>query len=313
MVPLMRPRWSSLLSGLAIALATGPAGVARAADATLRIACPDLGSGDRAALEARVRAELSGDPSFDGDVAIECGARSAVVRLRVGAHHAVERRLEGTFNEGASVDELLNALHAMVAEATRPEPAPAAPVASVPPPPAVASPEDSAASSAAPPASSRYRLAVAIGVDSELWSGAIGPALGGHAGARLSARAGWGVEIDGGLVQGLGSVQGVSARTFRAMVNVDRALVPDLRIGLGADARLLTASASNTALQEATTMGAVAFARYSPRVGRYEFSVGPEVEILVRPVVVQSSAGEAFRLPTWIAGLSVGAAAAFGE
>jgi hypothetical protein len=207
----------------------------------------------------------------------------------------------------------------MVAEATRPEPSPAAPAAEV----TTASRPEVAPRTALPPPQvavpaerRRYRVAAAIGFDSELWSGAIGLALGGHAGARMSARAAWGVEIDAGVVVGLGSPQGIGARTFRATARVDHPLLADLRIGLGVDARLLTASASNSASpgeQDGTTMGAAAFARYSPRIGRYEFSVGPEVEVLVRPVVVQSTAGEVFRLPTWIAGLSLEAAATFGE
>ncbi len=312
----MPRRWLAAACGAAAAAGTlAGTTTARADEAlpALRIACPELTDDDRAALEARARADLSMEPTGNGAVIIDCRARRVALE---GPAAARERHVTPDVSGVALVDELLDALHLLLSERRVDDAPPNAVVADLPDPrrpaPAGAPQPDSQNSRSARQSDPFYRMAAAGGIDAELWCGAIGSAIGGHVGARMATRTGWATELDGGFLWGLGSTHTIEAHALRATVRVDYTPVASLRIGLGADARLLVATAhsptSPTKL-DGTTLGAIAMARYALRVGRFEFLVGPQAEIFVRPVVVQFNQSEALRIPTLLAGLSLEAAA----
>ena len=280
----------------------------------MRIACPELTDDDRAALEARARAELSVAPVRDATVTIDCSVRWVSIE---GHGAPLARHVAIDVSGAAFADELLDAVHVLLVEAGR---------ADTPPNAVAAAPEEQGPSGAPGGALQRnsedsqpthrgspfYRVGAAAGVDSELWSGAIGAAMGGHAGARLWTDTGWAAELDGGIVWGLASTHTIEARTVQATLRIDYAPVAILRIGLGADARFVTASASGpTSPTErgSWTLGAIAAARYALRVDRFEFLVGLQVEVIRGPVVVEFDGSEVMRIPTVLAGLSLEAAA----
>jgi len=298
------------LSGSAVAFAIGFASPAQAASAVLDMECGELDPGDFAAIEATARAELSEAGGGDLNVLIACGPRATTVRVRSGLGPPVEREVAGVLDEGPSLDELLAALHALIAEArlARRDAEPLDPEDMPPPDP----PRHLASS----PRRADYRLAVVAGLDGEMWSGAFGPAFGPRAGARVARNSDWSLELDGGFLSGLQSTQGLNASSVQATVRVDFPLPYHFRIGFAGDVRLVMAVASPGASpgqQTGTTMGAIMLARYTVRVDRFEVSVGPQAELFGRPIVIVADGLEAFRLPTLTAGLSIEAVAEIGE
>ena len=201
----------------------------------------------------------------------------------------------------AFLDELLMALHALLVEARRADARSSAAVADLPEQASPSVPDEppereSGGSVRPPPRGRRYGFAAVGGVDSEIWSGQIGAAIGGHMGARLSSRTGWGTELDGGVVWALGSSQSVAARTLRTTLRVDYAPVEILRIALGLDARILIARSSGATSpieRDGATFGVIAAARYGLRVDRFEVLAGPQAEILrvARPRAGQRERG----------------------
>ena len=311
----MPRRWLGAACGAAAAaaaLAGTPTARGDEALPALRIACPELTDDDHAALEARARADLSVEPPRDGAVLIDCRAR----RVALEGHAPLERHVTTDVSGVALVDELLDALHLLLSERRADDAPPNAVVADLPDPRPTAlagAPQpDSQDSRLARQSDAFYRVAAAGGIDAELWSGAIGFAIGGHVGARIATRTRWATELDGGVLWGLGSTHTIEAHALRATLRADYAPVATLRIGLGADARLLVATAHSPTFPtklDGATIGAIVMARCALRVGRFEFLVGPQAEIFVRPVVVQFNQSEALRIPTLLAGLSLEAAA----
>ena len=216
-------------------------------------------------------------------------------------------------NGSGFVDELLLAVHALLVEARRADTKSSAAVADLPEQPSSSVPDgpperESVESVRLLPRGGLYRFASVGGVDSEIWSGQVGAAIGGHVGARLSSRTGWGTELDGGVVWALGSSHSVEARTLRTTLLVDYTPVEFVRIALGLDARLLIARSSGAASpveQDGATFGAIAAARYALRVDRFEVLAGPQAEVLAWPVLVQVNGSEILRLPSLFAGLSL--------
>jgi hypothetical protein len=309
-------RWlpSACWPAAAAVLGATTAGRADEGRPTMRIVCPDLADDDGAALEARARAELSVEPLREGTLVVNCGDRRVSIE---GSGVSLERDVAPDVNGVAFVDELLTAVHALLVEARRADAKSATVVADQPEQASPSSPpgpleRKSGDSERSPPRDGLYRFASVGGFESEVWSGAIGAAIGGHVGARLSSRAGWATELDGGVVWGLGSAQAIEARTLRSTLRVDYAPVERLRIALGLDVRLLMARASGATSpveRDGATFGALAAACYALRVDRFELLAGPQAEVLAWPVVVQVNGSEVLRLPTLLAGLSVEVAA----
>lgn len=309
-----RPRLLCVMAVATIAgLQTAP-GRAEESPPAIRITCPELGVEERAALEARARAELSVAPLGDRSVDVDCGERRVVVVSLSGEDDPVERRVADNVRGAALVDELVNAVYTLVAEVRRDADRDAS--ATGPPRPASpgeprAKPEvDSDDVAVSPPKPAPIRFAVTSGADAELWSGALASALGGHLGARVSMRPRWAVELAGGAVWGLetGRSAGLKGRALRAALEVDYTPIPSLRIGLGADAHVLLVTGSGhvspTAQSEAS-VGVLAAARFAHRFGRVELLGGPQVEVFAWPVIVQETGSEVFRLPLVVAGLSL--------
>lgn len=300
--------------------------------ASLRIDCPSLNDEHRAALEARARADLAATPQDTGRIAIECRAQAAVVGWQsAGGDRREETLALDSSDQTRAVDGLLDAVHRV---RTNPPPAPmgtAVPVAvagAVPhrrdtaaaeplPAPTVArvavssSPPAPLAVNAretAPAANGPRGLAAVAGIQGELWQGQIRGAIAGRLGARFITSSGWSAEIAGGYALGLATAQDVSARALQAMLGVGFAPHPRVGLLLGAELMQLRANlatATGDVVRTGMTEAAVVGARYLVPIGPIAVGIGPRVEVLARPVSVELGQAEIFRVPTFVAALSL--------
>jgi hypothetical protein len=320
----MRASALGVLVGLALSVATTVAG-ATPDRVTFAIDCPPLDDDARAALEARARADLVLERVREGTVRVACVGSVARVAWRpvVGAPHDAQATLPA--DRPGAVDALLQVVHDVLVDvaAVDPRPADTTPLASIPPtaPPPTPAPPASTAPPPEPsatgvhsepealatPAISRWR--VLAGARSELWSGAIGAALGADAGVRMVVSGPWRVAALAGPSWGLTGASGIHAWTLHVGARAE--LVPwrHLALSAGIDARLLWASGGSPAFAQSTldgtTGGATVGAAYLARLGPLDVSLGPAVEALLRPVIVQVNGQELFRLPTFVASLSL--------
>jgi hypothetical protein len=283
---------------LATAAAAAPARAAPGAVA-LSIDCPSLDAEARALLEARTRAELASE-STEGALGIACTGASVTLVWRPAGGARRERTVPLAADAASAVDPLLEEIHALSASSPprAPEPEPAH--AGVP------APADAAAT--APPGPSRW--GITAGVDSETWQGGIPAALGAHAGGRVALSARWSVRALAGPAWGLSAVDGLRAWRLRGLARLEYAPWPQLELGAGAVARVLWAGADSGVApsgRTGATAGAVLSARYALAAGPISMSAGPELEALVRPVLVEVSGAEAFRMPTFVLGVSLDA------
>jgi hypothetical protein len=150
-----------------------------------------------------------------------------------------------------------------------------------------------------------YGTALTLGADSELWSGGVAAAVGAHAGVRFSPSPRWSVAVAAGDLWATSTPQSVQSQTLRAFVGVDCDLPPAVRVGLAVDARMMLAQQGSSAASNAATAGLLLTARYVARLGSLELSAGPLGEVLFRPIIVQVSGAEVFRVPTALLGLSI--------
>jgi hypothetical protein len=295
-----------------------PATIARAepGHVSLRIECSALDADARAALEARAQAELVSEPLPSGEVEVVCDATSsATLSWTPGGGKRRERRVELTAEMGTIDDTILASLHTLLFEEGSP---PAPPPSALPPPPAppVSPIEQTPSQSASePPVPStqprRIHVAGIGGGDVEVWQGGVNFALGAYTGLSVSPRERWAISVAVAPQWGLGSAAGISAWGLRAVGRIEYALLPQLRIGVGASARTLWVSASAAAPTrlEGTTVGPVLSARYVISFGAVTFAVGLKGEALVRPIVVELAGVEEFRVPSFVAGVTVDGAA----
>src|SRR6202020_23664 len=136
----------------------------------------------------------------------------------------------------------------------------------------------------------------------ELWGGAVAAAIGGHAGASLSLSERWSVAVLAAPAWGLGRASGVRAWTLEGVALVEYSVVRHVELAFGATGRMLWASGSALVAPSglhATTGGGCAAVRYVFDLGALRLSAGPELEALLRPIIVQVSGNEVFRLPTF--------------
>jgi hypothetical protein len=303
---------------------------AQGSEVGLQIDCPPLDEASRAALEARARAELSSAPLPGGEVFIECAGGSATLVWQPrGDARRASRVMLGP-DLAATVEALLGALDTLLFE--KPErsdgdppagpppesPSPASPPPASPPPtvaPPVVEPPAPVDSRTAPTpdaAASGRRAPVAfgltVGIDSELWHGAVPGAMGAHVGGRIEAPGGWSATLAVGALWGLGSAQGLGSRTLRVVAGLDYIVVPHVQVGLGADARLMTVTTDGSlgpTARDGATAGALLTARYVLRSGRLGLSAGPQAELLARPLIAEIAGSEVFRVPSVMAGFTV--------
>jgi hypothetical protein len=274
----------------------------------LRIDCPTLGADAQSALETRAHAELLSESLPRGEVVVACeGTSAATVSWTPEGGTKREQRVQLSSGPEALDDTVLASLHGLLFAEERPSTAP-------PPQPAPSAEPSPPASEA--PASERsppsivpggVRVAGLVGGDAELWQGGVNVALGASAGASISLRQRWAVRATVGPQWGLGSADGIRAWGLRGLVEVDYAVLPRLPVGLGASARSLWADASRAAPTQlaGTTGGVVLSARYVVSFGLVTFAVGLKGEALVRPIVVELGSVEAFRVPAFVAGLTL--------
>jgi hypothetical protein len=290
------------------ALAPRRAQAGMQAGATLRVNCGDLTTEGRAALEARARAELASAPLPAGEVAVTCADRAAVVTWWAADGGFREANVALVPDQALAVDALLGTIEALRA-GDRPRVAVVAPPTARVEGPRAPGP---ARADLAPPAF--YRLGAVVGMEGELWQGAIGGALGARFGPRVSSPGGWSLAITGGVGWGLATTQGIRAQTLSAMLGLGYAPFRHLELGLGAEIRVLTATAAgptgSTELHD-TTEGALASARYVLARGPLRLAIGPQIEALAQPFLVQVSGREVFRIPTFVAGFSIDGASDF--
>jgi len=206
---------------------------------------------------------------------------------------ARESRLRLEPDRGLAVDELLGAIHALRLESLG----------------GAAAPETALRSAAR----GTYRLGAIVGIDGELWRGAIEGALGPRVGLRLAAP--WRVasELLAGIAWGLNDATGLRATEFRISWTADYAPIAPLELGIGPDLVVLVANATGTpsSEQRGIAAGALAQARCIIGWGPLSFSAGPDLEVLAEPIVVQRANIEVFRVPNFVAGFSVNAEGEF--
>jgi len=328
------------------ALGSASTALGQTANVALDIHCPALGAAASQELEARARAELASTPSPPsppGRLSLDCRGRSAAVVWRRDG--LVFERDVSLGSGGASVELLLDALHSVVREdlaarAAEPDLAspasPAAPSPSPEPqlePSPEPEPDDTGSLAAAtedsnvvatrlqsPPTTQDHggttdaehhgvKVAIELGGDSVLWQGAPGAALGAHAGGRVSLHRAWSLVLLGGAVWGVGATDGPQASALHGVLQIDNLSLAHVALGLGVTVTDLHAVEGSVA-QDGATVGLLLSARYVLALGgRFAVHVGPTLEAVAQPLVVQIDGREAFRIPRFIAGMSIDAAA----
>jgi hypothetical protein len=276
-------------------------GRAQTSGVELAMDCPALQEDGLAALEARARAELATVSLPAGRLTIRCSATSGNITWKPADGAARDRAVALGSEAAVSIDALLDGLHGLILE----EPPKAALPSPPPPPLAPDAPTTTIANPDLSYQSKRHTFAATLGADSELWSGAIGLAVGGHAGARIAFSDAWSAVVLAGPEWGVDSADGIRAWTLRIESRVDYTPIPAFQVGVGLAARVLWVDATTSGSTSGTTGGALASVRYVLPLGAFELSLGPTIEVLVRPVVVESAGSEVFHVPSLLAGLSL--------
>jgi hypothetical protein len=297
-----------------VVLSIASAGRADPAQISVSIDCAAVDDEGRAALEARARADLLVGPYHDGSLSISCHeGMGRVVWSRAGGQVRTRLRLLPRDRPGI-VDGLLEDMHVVLSEDALEDEsaAPAVPPAIVSPGPAAVLTLDGDRDKVAVEATSSRALPpvrFAASVHSELWSGAIGAAVGARAGLGIRLTGPWRLSLVGGPSWGTTSARDLRAWSLSTALTLDRDIGPQLDIGAGVVGSVLWANGSPHAFTEGQlegeTAGALLRAAYRAAVGPIELSIGPELEGLLRPVIVQVSGQEVFRLPTLVAGLDL--------
>jgi hypothetical protein len=285
----------------ALALASH-AGEARADTpaVTLQVACPALQGETLALFEARARAELAMEARANGRLQIACGGTSATLAWDVGGQRR-EQTVALPIDDESVVDRLLNAVHALVSqEPARATPQPAASSR------AIESRAPPAPDAATAPAAGRF--AVMGGADLELWQGQIQGAAGVHLGGRLSLADRWDLVALVGWAFGLESASGLHAWQLRGLARVSYAPLPWLWIGAGGSVRGVWVDASSglsPGERSGATPGALVSAGSALDLGPMVASVGPDLEILARPITAQLGGAPVFQVPQLVVGASI--------
>jgi hypothetical protein len=139
--------------------------------------------------------------------------------------------------------------------------------------------------------------------------------VGARFGARLATGRRWAFALTAGAGWGTAAAQGIHAQTLQAAFVVGYQPSAHVELGLGAEARLLSATATDaaagTAEQHDWTEGGSVSARYVARLGPLRLAIGPRIAVLAHPFIVEVAGKEVFRIPAVVAGLSVDSATDF--
>ena len=277
------------------------AAVARAEPqaATLAIDCSALGDDERSLLEARARAELAYMSQGNGSAVIAClPSRATITWLPQGAPPR-EGSVALDPDRTIAVDSILDALHGLLVAA------PELPTARLAPRP---TPSVPGAVATGAPTAELPGIAVLVGGDTELWSGDVRAAVGVHAGVRLALPRGWSASLVVGPEWGVGSSNGVRAWLLQGVARIDHGIIGHLSLGIGVIGSLLWASGTGSLApseQEGTSGGGLLALAYDGSMGPVHLAVGPEFEALVRPIVIDVEGREVFRVPVFLAALSL--------
>jgi hypothetical protein len=301
---------ATALGSLCATVCTATTALAEPGRARLRVECAALEDEARAAVEARAEAELVSEPLPEGEVSVTCSATTATLAWAPKDGEPRERKVDLAADRATIEDAILAALHELLFEQAHPPPPPPPPVVK---PVAPLEPEETTDEPPPPetPAPHRVRVAGIVGADAELWHGGISVALGAYTGIAISPWKRWTMSLVLAPEWGLGSTNGISAWGLRAFARVDYAVVSRVELGLGVSGRALWANATDATTSQlvGTTAGATLSARYVLPVGPIALSAGPRLELLARPIEVDFAGSEVFRVPTFVAGVTLDASA----
>jgi hypothetical protein len=117
----------------------------------------------------------------------------------------------------------------------------------------------------------------------------------------------WSVTLLAGPEWGLASADGTRAWTLRTALSINFEPIPELRITVGVTGRVLwIEGATASPNSPGTTGGGLASLRYVLPTSAFDLSVGPTMDVLVRPVqIVEVGGSEIFRIPSLLPGLSL--------
>jgi hypothetical protein len=279
------------------------------------IGCSGLGDRERAALDARARAELASAPSV-GRVTFACGDASALITVEDRNSGTKESTVSLSATPMVTVERLLTALRAdlaLHATAVEPSDAGAHAAPAFPARPVVllstnqSRPLDRLDVMMTPPGPKSGLFGIIAATDFELWQGSQEMALGARAGGRLALAHNWSLSVLAGLGVGVGSSDGVSAHVWSGTVRIDHLLLDWVDVGLGIGAQQLVArrpSASSEDLVGASLEG-IASARARLPLGAVALAIGPDLELLTQPLVVRVDGHELFRVPRIVGALSL--------
>jgi hypothetical protein len=274
----------------------------------LTIDCAALDDEGRSVLEARARADLLLEPREDGSLSVSCRGESSSVTWLPADGRARTRVRHLPPDRPGIVDGLLEDLHAVLSETALGSPAsqPADPSGFAAPTAPPAGAETARASVAS---AEVHRVRLAAGAHSELWSGAIGGAIGARGGVRLGLAGPWWLSLVAGANWGTTKASELEAWSLSTVLTLDRDFGEHVVVGAGLVGTVLWATGNAGAFTQrqldGATAGAVLRAAYRAPLGPIELSIGPELDALMRPVIVQVGGQEVFRMPTLVAGFDV--------
>ncbi len=266
------------------------------------VECVSLGDEGRSQLEVRAQAQLAS--SVEGrQLVVRCRGSEASLEVRDGSGDDRSSSVAIT-GVGTSAPDDVDAILAGLRRLLLEPPAPSVPSIGAPPIPEAEPPE----SDHAPQPSARRRSwSLLAGADGELWQGAVTGAIGGHAGGSLDLGGPWAITAIVGPAIGIGNASGTSVWTVQAVAQVDWVPTPWLRVSLGSSGRVLWAQASSLSpsQQSGVTGGGVASVRFALPIDDVELSLGPTLDVMLRPVAVDVEGRELFRLPSVVAALTL--------
>jgi hypothetical protein len=306
---------------------------AQDANVAVTVDCPPLGDEQRAALDARARAELLVRHA-SGSLSVTCAdGANAVVSWHPssGGGEGATKNLPLTSDPPAMVDLVLGSLDALIggdtpqssSAATPPVIAPVAPVASVASPmpgapvlpmaPVMAPPFYGAPPRAVHPARAQKNdfldTFVSVGVAVDFWSSSIGGGLGPRAAVRVVLPEQFAVDAGGELLFGLAMPDAVAGLVGRLYAGGEYDIDDDRQFRAGVDLDLdvvhLSPDASTHASGATKVLPAATlrFGYAPPLVVPIVF--GPTLTVHTGPLRADINGAEAFSIPTFSVGLFV--------
>jgi hypothetical protein len=284
--------------------------------AAVVVECASIGESSRAAIEARIRAELAWSPLPGARIRVDCRAGAAIVMLQTTSAPPRQETIALSDDPAAVADSVLGAVHALrlQSEATSAAPPSAAPPTAAPPtaaPPAGGlSPSlgiDAGKSPSTELQSRWFRVGATAGAGVERWQGAIGGAAGPRLGLRFWTTGGWSSELAASAAWGWPSASGVRGTLVRGAWTVAYAPAPPIDIVLGGEVLDLIADSSSGQSHElaGVTAGGIIGLRIGGRWDAFAIAIGPQLEVLALPLAVQVAGRDVFSVQRFVVGAVV--------